>query len=126
MHEGHGSGANRVTGSEWTCARCGVTASVMPGMDELLTVPASWEEADGVAYCLGCRRKLAGEARAAALSPLDSPADRLRADAEGRIEFELKRLPDRCDTRIARACGTNVVSVKQVRERLQAYPTRPV
>jgi hypothetical protein len=52
--------------------------------------------------------------------------DLIRADAEGRVEFELNRSPDRCDTRIARACGTNVIVVRQVRERLGAYPTRPV
>jgi hypothetical protein len=120
-------GRVRVSGSEWTCARCGVTATVvMPGMAELSDPPESWEQLGAVAYCLGCRRKLAGEARAAALSALDSPADRVRADAEGRIEFELTRMPDRCDTRIARACGTNVTMVRQVRERLGAYPTRPV
>lgn len=115
-----------MTGSEWTCARCGVTATIMPGVSELSDPPASWEELGGVAHCLGCRRKLAGEAKAAALSPDDSPADRVRADAEGRIEFELRRMPDRCDTRIARACGANVLMVRQVRERLGAYPTRPV
>lgn len=115
-----------MTGSEWTCARCGVIATVMPGAAELSEPPASWEHLDGIAYCLGCRRRLAGEARAAALADLDSPADRMRADAEGRIEFELRRMPDRCDTRIARACGANVLMVRQVRERLGAYPTRPV
>jgi hypothetical protein len=88
--------------------------------------PANWEELAGTMYCLGCRRKLAGEARAALMSEGDPPRDRLRADAEGRIEFELIRMPDRCDTRIARTCGTPVMLVKQVRERLEAYPTRPV
>jgi hypothetical protein len=98
----------------------------MPGMAALTELPASWEQMNGVAYCLGCLRKLAGEARAAALTGAESPADRVRADAEGRIEFELKRDPDRCDTRVARATGTNVLLVRQVRERLGAYPTRPV
>ena len=115
-----------MSGSEWTCARCGVIAKVMPGMAELTGPPASWEQLDGIAYCLGCRRTLAGEAKAGALSELDPPSDRLRADAEGRIEFELRRLPDRADTRIARACKTNVIMVRKVRERLGAYPTRPV
>jgi hypothetical protein len=57
---------------------------------------------------------------------VDSLADHERANDEGRIEFELSRTPDLRDTRIARASGTNVVLVKQVRERLGAYPTRPV
>ena len=69
---------------------------------------------------------LAGEARVAVVSAEDPPADRQRAKAEGRIEFELARDPDRCDTRVARACGTNVITVRQVRDRLGAYGTRPV
>jgi hypothetical protein len=51
--------------------------------------------------------------------------DPIGADAEGLVELELKRLPDRCDTRIARLCGTDVWVVREVRERLGAYPTRP-
>ena len=115
-----------MTGSEWTCARCGMTASFMPGVVDPSGLPPNWEASNGIQYCLGCRRRLAGEAKAAVLPEDDSPSEHLRADAEGRIEFELGRMPDRCDTRIARACGTNVVLVKQVRERLEAYPTRPV
>ena len=69
---------------------------------------------------------MAGEARVAVASADDPPADRQRAKAEGRIEFELGRDPDRCDTRVARACGTNVITVRQVRDRLGAYGTRPV
>jgi hypothetical protein len=98
----------------------------MPGVAKLSGMPTGWEELGGVAYCLGCQRKLAGEARAATVADGEPRADHLRADAEGRIEFELNRDPDRCDTRVARACGTNVVMVRQVRERLGVYPTRPV
>jgi hypothetical protein len=98
----------------------------MNGVGGSSALPPNWEALNGIYYCLGCRRKLAGEARAAAIPEEESPADRVRADALGRIEFELGRDPDRCDTRVARACGTNVVLVKQVRERLGAYPTRPV
>lgn len=98
----------------------------MPGMAQLANLPTSWEELNGVAYCLSCRRKLAGEARVASLNEDEPAGERLRADAEGRIEFELTRMPDHCDTRIARACGTPVLLVKQVRQRLGAYPTRPV
>ena len=97
----------------------------MPGVATSFEFPASWESLNGVAYCLSCRRRLAGEAKAATV-PDGDPAERRRVDAEGQIEFELGRDPDRCDTRIARASGTNVVLVRQVRERLGAYPTRPV
>jgi hypothetical protein len=115
-----------VNGSDWTCARCGVTARFAPGALHLPELPPSWEEVDGIAYCLSCRRKMAGEAKAAMVRFDEEGADLVRADAEGRVEFELNRSPDRCDTRIARACGTNVIIVRQVRERLGAYPTRPV
>jgi hypothetical protein len=115
-----------LTGSEWTCAGCGVTASFMPGATELDALPAAWSELDGIAYCLSCRRKLAGETKAAALSDARSPAERVRANGEGRIEFELARDPDRCDTRVARASGTNVLMVRRVRERLGVDPTQPV
>jgi hypothetical protein len=115
-----------MTGSEWTCAGCGVTASFMSGVVDSSEIPRNWDGLNGIYYCLSCRRMLAGEAKAAALPEKDSPADHVRASAEGRIEFELSRDPDRCDTRVARACGANVVLVRQVRERLGAYPTRPV
>jgi hypothetical protein len=98
----------------------------MPGVVDATKLPPNWDSLGGTYYCLSCLRKLAGEARAATLSEEESPADHLRADVEGRIEFELARDPDRCDTRIARACGTNVLMVRQVRERLGVYPTRPV
>jgi hypothetical protein len=103
-----------------------MTATFMPGVVDPSGLPPNWDTLNGINYCLSCLRKLAGEAAAAALSDQDSPADHHRANAEGRIEFEMSRDPDRCDTRIARATGTNVVLVRQVRERLGAYPTRPV
>jgi hypothetical protein len=103
-----------------------MTARFMPGVAYMSEFPAGWEQVSGVAYCLSCSRRRAGEAKAAALSDDDTRADHLRADAEGRIEFELSRSPDRSDSRIARACGTNVAMVRGVRERLLAFPTRPV
>jgi hypothetical protein len=98
----------------------------MPGVAQLPGLPPSWEELGGVAYCLSCQRKLAGDAKAATLPDEGSSADRVRANSEGRIEFELGRDPDRCDTRIARSSRTSVILVRQVRERLGVYPTRPV
>lgn len=115
-----------MNGTDWTCARCGMTVRFMPGALNVSGMPANWDEANGIAYCLSCRRKMAGEAKAAMLRVEEEDADLIRADAEGRVEFELDRSPDRCDTRIARACGTNVIVVRQVRDRLGAYPTRPV
>jgi hypothetical protein len=67
-----------------------------------------------------------GETRATTLDGKDTPPWYLQAGAEGLVELELTRAPDRCDTRVARACGTSVLVVRQVRERLGVYPTRPV
>jgi hypothetical protein len=102
-----------------------MTVRFMTGMGNLSESPPNWGEENGIAYCLSCRREMAGEAKAAALNGDGTPANRVRADAEGRVEFELGRDPDRCDTRIARTCGTNVILVRQVRQRLGVYPTRP-
>jgi hypothetical protein len=103
-----------------------MTARFMPGVAHMSEFPAGWEQVSGVAYCLSCSRRRAGEAKVAALSDDDTRADHQRADAEGRIEFELSRSPVRADSRIARACGTNIIMVRGVRQRLRAYPTRPV
>jgi hypothetical protein len=103
-----------------------MTVRFMTGMPDPSQASPDWGEVNGIEYCLNCRREMAGEAKAAALNGDGTPANRVRADAEGRVEFELSRDPDRCDTRIARACGTNVITVRQVRQRLGVYPTRPV
>jgi hypothetical protein len=102
-----------------------MTTRAMAGMLDLSGLPPSWGEVNGIAYCLGCRREMAGEAKAASPNGDGTSLNRVRAGAEGRVEFELSRDPDRCDTRIARACTTNVIVVRQVRERLGVYPTRP-
>jgi hypothetical protein len=103
-----------------------VTVTFMAGAVAPAGPPSNWDALDGIHYCLGCLRKLAGRAKSEALPDEDSPADHHRADAEGRVEFELRRSANRGDTRVARACGTNVALVKKVRERLGAYPTGPV
>jgi hypothetical protein len=110
-----------VAGPEWTCARCGVTARFMKGASTP-EIPSGWSDENGVSYCLGCRREMAGEAGAASA---DSPEGERQASATSRIEFEIKRAPDQGDTRVARSCRTSVVAVRRVRERLGAYPTRP-
>jgi hypothetical protein len=44
---------------------------------------------------------------------------------EARIEHEVRRDPNRADTRIARAADASVDLVRAVRERLGLYPTSP-
>lgn len=101
----------------WTCARCEVTVGLPKGPDTP-KLPVGWERKGRKLYCLACRRELAEEESVADL-PEDAPASKsqkLRSAA--RIEFELKRDPDRPDNQIAQACRTSIPSVRKARERL--------
>jgi hypothetical protein len=103
----------------WTCARCKVTATWMPGHDA--DCPINWkQEGDGHLYCLTCRRALAGDA-AVEEAPNDLPsAGRARLRATAVVEFELRRDPDRTNGEIARAIRTSVPAVAKARERIEA------
>lgn len=70
------------------------------------------------------RARVTGSSWAASL--VEPAQEHHRIDVERRVEFELSRDPDRCDTRVARACSTNVILVRKVRQRLGVFPTRPV
>ena len=108
----------------WTCRRCQMTVSFAPEV-ERPRLPATWVQEDGELYCLACRRDMAGEAG------LDGVADdvpnqrRLQIRSQARIEFEIKRDPDRQDNRIAKACGTSTFSVRKARARLGLEPRNP-
>ena len=101
---------------DWTCTQCDVTVSWMAEV-ERPELPATWVREDDELYCLTCRRDRAGDA---ALVGLDeaSMADRHKAESRGRIDFEMKRSPDRLDARIAQSCHTSVKAVKLARVRL--------
>jgi hypothetical protein len=119
------AGTEAPAAPEWTCGRCEVTVSWMPGA-ETPDLPMNWVD-DGVdMYCLGCRRDLAAEAGVAALDD-DAPADlRQKTSSQARIEFEITRDPERPDNRIAKSCRTSVITVRKARERLglKARPPR--
>jgi hypothetical protein len=102
---------------DWTCARCRVTVSWRADV-ETPKLPASWSDEGGELHCLTCRRDLAGEAGLADM-PEDAPAaDRQRLHSHARVEFEIKRDPDRPDNQIAQVCHTSVISVRKARERI--------
>jgi hypothetical protein len=102
---------------DWTCARCHVTVSWRADV-ETPKLPASWSDEGGELHCLTCRRDLAGEAGLAD-KPEDAPAaDRQRLHSYARVEFEIKRDPDRPDNQIAQVCHTSVISVRKARERI--------
>ena len=102
----------------WTCRRCNVTVSWMPGVKAPL-MPASWAEVDGELHCLDCRREQAGDAGV----PADTPrSERQKLRTHARIAFEISRDPDRPDNRIAKACKTSVIAVRKARDRLGMDP----
>ena len=116
--------ADGATNSEWTCARCTVSASwVTPG--ERHELPTGWIAQVGGNYCLTCARVMAGEAGEAAASEDATDADRQQAGTAARVEFEVNRDPNRADTKIARAAGSSAQAVRKIRERLGVYPTAP-
>jgi len=102
--------------SSWTCSRCEVTASWMPGA-ESPGRPPTWRYQDGELYCLGCRRVVAAEAVVDA-APETSKAERVRARAAALVEFEIRRTPDRPNSKIAQACRTSVPAVVKARKRI--------
>jgi hypothetical protein len=99
---------------DWTCSRCEMTVSWMPEV-ERPELPATWARERGELYCLSCRREMAVEATLAGLDEDISSSERQQISSQARIEFELKRRPDRQDNRIAKSCNT---SVRKARVRL--------
>ncbi len=109
----------------WTCARCEVTVSFAPEV-ERPRLPTTWAQENGDLYCLGCRREMAGEAGIAGAGGDDlSNERRLQVRSQARIEFEIRRDPERQDNQIAKACGTSTVSVRKARTRLGLEPHAP-
>ncbi|HET9119867.1 MAG TPA: hypothetical protein VFN72_04990 [Solirubrobacterales bacterium] len=88
-------------------------------------LPATWVMEGDDLYCLGCRREMAGEAAVEALDEKATSERRHRAESRGRIEFEMKRRPEREDSRIAQACHTSVKAVREARVRLGLQSRRP-
>jgi uncharacterized Zn finger protein (UPF0148 family) len=110
--------------ADWTCARCDVTVTWMPDA-ERPELPGTWIKEDGELYCLACRRERAGEAALARMDDAGSAERRRQVESRARIEFEMKRRPEREDNRIAKACHTSVKAVKQARVRLGLQSRRP-
>jgi hypothetical protein len=109
---------------DWTCSRCEVTVSWMAEV-ERPELPTTWVRDGDELYCLTCRRDLAAEAALDALDETASAERRQKAESRARIEFEMKRRPEREDRRIAQACHTSVKAVKQARVRLGMQSRRP-
>ena len=107
--------------NSWTCARCEVTVSFSPEVKRP-RLPATWVREDGELYCLGCRRELAADAGMEGVSDDVPSQQRLQIRSHARIEFEVKRDPERPDNQIAKACGTSTFAVRKARDRLGLEP----
>jgi hypothetical protein len=117
--------AGEVPSDTWTCARCQVTVSFSPEV-ERPRLPTTWVKEDGELYCLSCRREMAGEAGLVGVGEDTPSARRQQIRSQARVEFEIKREPDRADNLIAKACGTSTVAVRRARDRLGLERPSPV
>jgi hypothetical protein len=87
-------------------------------------LPDTWATSAAGRFCLMCRRDRAADA-AVDSAPADSPV-KVRATLRraALIEFEVRRSPDRADSKIAKACRSSVSAVSKARERLH-QPSSP-
>jgi hypothetical protein len=103
--------------ADWTCERCEVRVSWTADA-ERPELPATWIKEGDELYCLACRRERAGEAALVGLDEGISAKRRQQIESRARVEFEMKRRPEREDSRIAKACHTSIKAVQQARVRL--------
>jgi len=106
----------------WTCVRCEVTVSYLPGHDSD-GPPAGWTVEGDDAHCLACGRDIAAEKAA---DPTTSREERAKLRARGRIAFEIERDPGRTNGEIARALRCSVPAVMKERRQLEAAAGRAV
>ena len=109
--------------TQWTCSRCRVTSSWMEGASGG-GQPETWSEQDGELYCLVCRRAVAAEAVIDATPDGSDSASRAQARRRALLEFEIRRTPDRANSKIAAACRTSVPAVAKARQRI-GIPAAP-
>jgi hypothetical protein len=116
----------KTASTSWTCTRCEMTVSWMPG-SETPELPPNWTVADDEAYCLGCRRDRAGEEGIEQMDGTPTLDDQRRQRVLSRIAFEIDRSPETPDNRIAKACHTSVIAVRKARKELglTARPPEP-
>jgi hypothetical protein len=110
--------------ADWTCTRCDVRVSWTAEV-ERPELPATWIRDGDEFYCLACRRERAGEAALVDVDESTSAVRRRQLESRARIDFEMKRRPERQDSRIAQACHTSVKAVQQARVRLGLQSRRP-
>jgi hypothetical protein len=102
------------TALRWTCDRCGVSVSQIDGTPTSL--PETWTSEAGGHFCLTCRRERAAEAALDAAPENCSNQVRAKVRRSGLVEFEVRRVPERADNAIAKACHTSASAVAAARD----------
>ena len=100
---------------EWRCARCRMTSRWTEGLGA--SAPPNWIRADGLFYCLVCRRERAIDAAIEKAGPEISTADRAKLRSSAVVDFELERNPDRTEGEIAKAARASISAVRKARKR---------
>ena len=103
------------TARKWTCAGCGVSASLSDTAE--IPLPEAWESCADGTFCLGCRRQRVAEAAVDAAPTLDRDG-RARLRRTAVIEFEVSRAPGKTNGSIAKACRSSIPAVVAARRRL--------
>jgi hypothetical protein len=97
----------------WTCGRCHVSVGRIDAAPTEL--PETWDQTEGLTYCLSCSRARAGEAAIELAPETTSREDLVRIRRTALIEFEIGRAPEATDRVIAQACRTSGGAVAAVR-----------
>jgi hypothetical protein len=104
------------TAASWTCDGCAVSISRIDGRRAPL--PGGWESSTEGRFCLLCSRARAAEG-ALESAPVDSTRDeRAKLRRAALIEFEVRRVPELPDSKIARACRSSAAAVSAARRRI--------
>lgn len=86
------------------------------------SLPGTWTNSDGLAYCLSCSRARAAEVAGDAAPASTSPEDRARLRRRALIAFEIGRTPAAPNRTIANACRTSSKAVATVRDEMLPIP----
>jgi hypothetical protein len=105
------------TARKWTCAGCGVSASLSDAGE--IPLPEAWEDCTDGTFCLGCRRTRVAEAAVDSAPEAMDRNDRARLRRTAVIDFEVARAPDKTNGSIAKACRSSIPAVVAARRRLE-------
>jgi hypothetical protein len=103
----------------WTCARCEMRSTWTNGLAEG-SAPPNWiRDAEGLHYCLACRRERAIDEALTDAGEVGIEA-RAKLRSKALVRFEIARDPERTEGEIARAARTSIGAVRSARKEISA------